>query len=200
MWRSVTTKGRWGRAAAVLVAIASVLVALVVVTNQLLSDRRRQDVVNGLVDRSNVQPAEIDQQALEDEIGRLMPVVGPVPLGGILTVTGDPGLVAVLQAGLGNAAGVASYTVRIKNVGTKSFDGSFSTGGAWLDTEDGGTLYPPVVRTLTTGSASPSTIGPATEADLVLVFNVPTQVRPTRLRLSLRLGQIYPTAEWNLTS
>ena len=140
MWRSVTTKGRWGRAAAVLVAIASVLVALVVVTNQLLSDRRRQDVVNGLVDRSNVQPAEIDQQALEDEIGRLMPVVGPVPLGGILTVTGDPGLVAVLQAGLGNAAGVASYTVRIKSVGTKSFDGSFSTGGAWLDTEDGGTL------------------------------------------------------------
>ncbi|WP_412747381.1 hypothetical protein [Krasilnikovia sp. M28-CT-15] len=136
------------------------------------------------------------RRAADDLIRKYAPFVGPVALGEVLAVTGDFGFTARLRVVPGNDA--ASYTVRIQNGGTKPFDGSFSKGGAWLDT-DHGRFYPPTVRILPTGTAAPSAIGPNTEANLALTFKIPAQARPTGLVLSLRLGKYYPNAQWTLT-
>jgi hypothetical protein len=182
----------------VLAGIAAILVALVVGTNRLgewkrLQEQRRAAYVESLV--SQVRPAEINPKAFDDYFREHTPFLGPVPLGDALTMTGDIGLMARLQVVRGNDA--ASYTVRIQNLGTKPFDGSFSNGGAWLDT-DQGRFYPPEVQTLPIGTASPSAIGPDTEANLVLTFKIPAQAKPAGLVLSLRLGQYYPNAQWSI--
>jgi hypothetical protein len=188
MGRPVTARYRWPRAVAALAGIALVLVSSVVVANR-LSTRRPLYVA----DESNVLTVETNPLDIPDYVL----FVGPVSLGNALTVWGDTGFWARLQAVRAN--GVASYTVRIQNTGSEPIDGSFTTGGAWLDTEDGTRFYPPEVRTLPTSTAPPNRIVAGTESDLILTFKVPAQARPTRLVLPLRLGEYLPNAQWTLT-
>ena len=190
----------WGlRPVAVLAGVAAVLVALVGGTNRLedlkrLEKQRQAAYAESVV--GQVHPVEINQEVLNKYFREHVPFLGPVPLGEALTLTGDVGLMAQVRVVRGN--GAASYTVRIQNLGITSFDGSFSSGGAWLDT-DQGRFYPPEVRTLPSGTAPPASIARHTEADVVLTFKIPPRATPARLVLSLRLGQYVPNAQWTLT-
>ncbi|MFC3385341.1 hypothetical protein [Couchioplanes azureus] len=181
---------------AVLAGITALLVMLVVVTNGLLEQRQRDDadrpVYGNLRDYLN-------KQAIADYVDQRHPYLDPVSLGEELTMTGDPGYAARLHATRGNDADPGSYAVRLQNVGTEPFDGSFARGCAWLDTDDGKRFYPPEVRTLMTGSTPPATVHPGVESDIVLTFKVPAQARPVRLILCLRLGKTHPTVQWCMT-
>src|SRR5690242_6911898 len=97
-----------------------------------LEETDRQAAMKSFVDQA--PPAQLNQRAIDDYFREHMPFIGPVPLGTALTMTGDVGLMARLQVGRGSEA--ASYTVRIRNEGSSApIDGSFSVGGAWLDTD-----------------------------------------------------------------
>ena len=124
------------------------------------------------------------------------PFMDPVPLGRPVAVNGDPGLTAILRADPG--PGPTAFIVLVTNIGDKPIDGSFSSGGAWLESDQGKRFYPPQVRLLSSGSVSPAAIGSRAEILLELVFTVPANVRPVRLLLSLKLGLYYPYAQWDL--
>ncbi|MEV8510208.1 hypothetical protein AB0368_36005 [Actinoplanes sp. NPDC051475] len=138
----------------------------------------------------------MNEDAVNEYFRQHVPFIDPVPLSDPVAVTGDPGLAALLRAGPG--AGPTAFTVLIENTGDKPIDGSFSSGGAWLESERGERFYPPQVRLLSSGSVSPAAIGSRAEVLLELVFTMPAHVRPARLILSLELGLYYPYAQWDL--
>ncbi|MET8153593.1 hypothetical protein ACIBSW_06230 [Actinoplanes sp. NPDC049668] len=187
----MTARYPWPRVIAVLLGIAAILVALVVVTNRYGQERGAADI-----NRRADGPGEFGTDLLARDIVERSPFVGSVPLGEELTMRGDSGFMARVRVLRGIDA--ASYTVWVRNGGTEPFDGSFSTGGAVLFT-DQHKLLRPEVRTLSTGTAEPSAIGSDGEADLALTFKIPAQERPSSLVLTLHLGQYNPHALWTLT-
>ncbi|WP_412747451.1 hypothetical protein [Krasilnikovia sp. M28-CT-15] len=172
-----------------LVGIAAVLVALSVMANRFAAGRRYDaaGVTDGGDAREGpgvqltprrVPPPQITLdpgavRVLEQFVAAQKPFVDAVPLGSVQTLRDDFGLSAWLQADhAGNGAHVASYIVRIKNVGTTPIDCSFLTRNAALVT-GGDTWHPHEVRTLTTWSAPPSALAPGAESRLVLTFKIP---------------------------
>jgi hypothetical protein len=186
----------WARTVGVLAGIAALLSMLVIVTNR-LPDQRRTDVDDRSAARSTYPPSLLEHQAIDDYIDTHSPFLDPVPLGEAVTMTGDPGFSARLQADHVEGAGMATYTLRIQNAGTQPFDGSFSKGGAWLEMNDGKRYYPPDVSNLN-GWFAPSRVDPGTESELTLTFDIPVQAHPAILILCLRLGKMYPYAQWTL--
>ena len=199
MLRSMTPRYPWARTLAVLAGIAALLGILVVATNR-LADQRRISAADHDASGSPYAPGlpELNHTAIDEYIRTHNPWLTPVPPGGAVTMTGDPGYSAQLQADRVESAGVSTYTLRIQNTGTHPFDGSFSEGCAWLEMDDGKRYYPPDVSNLN-GWFVPSTVDPGTESKLVLTFDLPAQARPATLILCLRLGKYHPTAQWTLT-
>lgn len=189
MWRSVK---RWARAVAVSAGIAVVLTVSVRVMNR--PPDEAPPTFNG--GASIGFPLEPGGNALRDYYSYYMPFIDPVPLGRPVAMIGDPGLGAWLRVDPGPALG--AYIVQVRNIGAEPVDGSFSTGGAWLESDDGERFYPPKVRLLSSGTVSPAAIGSGAEVLLELSFTVPAHVRPARLLLSLQLGQFGPYAQWDL--
>ncbi|GAB2571387.1 hypothetical protein Aab01nite_04610 [Paractinoplanes abujensis] len=128
----------------------------------------------------------------------LMPVIGPVPLSSPVSLGGEPDLSVQLRADLGPDP--ATFTVRVRNVGTKPIDGSFADGGAaLLDTDRAGRLKPARVELLSPRGARPSEVGPGSEIVLAMTFDVPPGARPALLTLSVKLGQSFPSGQWVLS-
>jgi hypothetical protein len=177
--------------------IAAVLGALVVVVNQLPGAPPPVHVA-GPVDVDKLPPASGNRAAINEYFSQHVPFMDPVPLGKPVAVSGDPGLAAILQASPG--PGPTAFIVLITNIRGKPIDGSFSSGGAWLESGLGERFYPPQVRLLSFGNVPPAAIGSRAEVLVELVFTVPARVRPARLILSLRLGSYYPNAQWDLPS
>ncbi|MFI1990511.1 hypothetical protein [Actinoplanes sp. NPDC020271] len=195
--RLMTARYPWARTLAALAGIAALLGLLVVVTNQLTERRIGDDDTD--LSGSMYDSIPFDQEAFRDYFRTHSPFLEPVPIGEAVTMTGDPGFVAELRADRAYSASTASYTLRIKNVGTESFDGSFSEGCAWLEMGDGKRYYPPTVRNLRSRWLAPSRVDPATDSDILLTFDIPPKAQPVMLILCLRLGDIDPNAQWNLT-
>ncbi|MEV6850257.1 hypothetical protein [Actinoplanes sp. NPDC051411] len=116
---------------------------------------------------------------------------GPVAMGQVLTVTGDPGFAAQLLAV--RAKDALSYAVQVRNVGTEPFDGSL-TSGVWLYAFE----YPPVPpaegRLLGSDGVADSRITPGREVSQVVSFVQPGPL--DELRITLRLGNYDSTAVW----
>jgi hypothetical protein len=183
---------------AVLAGIAALLSMLVVVTTR-LTEQKLIDADDSSFSGSTNYTEHVNQEAINDYIRKHDPLLEPVPLGEVVTMTGDSGFGARLQATRADAADVASFTVRIQNLGTEPIDGSFSNGCAWLEMDDGERYYPPGVRSLMTGRSPSYMIDPNADSKLSLTFKIPTPARPARLILCLELGHYYPNAQWVLT-
>jgi hypothetical protein len=84
-----------------------------------------------------------------------------------------------------------SFTVYVRNLGTRPFDGSLKS-GVWMATDDEQLVGPVTV------GPSAATAYPGTEACRAVVFPAPEHGRPTQLRVTLHLGSYYPTAVWTL--
>lgn len=189
----MTGRYPWPRAAAALGGIAAVLGALVVVTNRIPEAPPPAYVAPPAYANQRIR---LNEDAVNEYFRQHVPFIDPVPLGNPVATTGDPGLAALLRAGPGT--GPTAFTVLVENIGNKPIDGSFSSGGAWLESEQGERFYPPQVRLLSSGSVSPAAIGSGAEILLELVFTIPEHVQPARLILSLKLGLYYPYAQWDL--
>jgi hypothetical protein len=172
--RPVTEKLRWTRAVAVLALIAAALVTLVIATHRVGATPSAAPPAAG------VTPAQLPNA----------PVVGPVALGRSLTLTGDPGFRAELQA----VRGAGSFTVHVRNLGTEPFDGALRS-GVWVATDAETLIGPSAVRPTTT-----SALTPGSSAERVLTFPAPDQGRAAQLRITLHLGAQFPTAVWDLGS
>jgi hypothetical protein len=195
MVRPVTARYPRARALAAVLGVAVVLIALVMVTNRLRDDRPAAPVTEPITG-APLHPGE----SVDDYRDRIAPFFDPVPLGRPVTVTGNVGFAARLQAAGADDGATTAFVVQIQNIGREPFDGSFAKGGAWLESGEGERYYPPKVRVLATQGRSPAAIDPTAEAYLELTFTVPAGVRPAKLLLSLRLGGYYPYAQWTLPS
>jgi hypothetical protein len=184
MRRRVTEKLRWTRAAAVLALIAAALLALVIVTNR-VGTAGSGTAGSGTAGSGTVSPSAVMPAPLPNA-----PVVGPAALGGTLILTGDPGFRAQLRV----VRGAGSFTVHVRNLGTEPFDGALRS-GVWVATDTETLIGPSAVR-----PASASALTPGSSADRVLVFPAPDQARPAQLRITLHLGEYFPTAIWDLGS
>ncbi|WP_106324183.1 hypothetical protein [Actinoplanes italicus] len=182
-----------------LAGIAALLGILIVATPQ-LTDQRRIDADDDRDLSGSAYTAtknKLNHAAIDEHVRTHYPWLAPVYLGEAVTMTGDPGFSAWLQADLVNGTGGATYTLRIQNTGTEPFDGSFSEGCAWLEMDDGKRYYPPDVSNFN-GWFVPSAVDPDTESKIALTFKFPAHERPASLILCLRLGKIHPTAQWSL--
>jgi hypothetical protein len=141
--------------------------------------------------RRTVDMPEINVRAFADAFGDLSPLVGPVALGTPLNVSGDFGFAAQLLVVRGSDAGVSSFVVQLRNVGTMPFDGSLAP-DVWLESRERDPVGPSRMR-----PDVASMLGPGAEVDRVLDF-LPLGV-PTNLYITLHLGRYYPTAEWTVT-
>jgi hypothetical protein len=188
MWQRMTSRAR---AAAVLAGIAAVLTASVVVMN-----RPTEEAVPSFLPPANGLALDFSKYPFDAYHRQYVPFIDPVPLGSPVAVNGDPGVGALLRADPG--PGPAAYIVQIRNIGAVPVDGSFSTGGAWLETDEGERFYPPKVRLLSSGTVPPAAIASGAEVLLELTFTMPAQARPARLLLSLQLGLYSPYALWDL--
>jgi hypothetical protein len=128
---------------------------------------------------------------------RQAPLLDPVPLGESVVLSGGPGQAALIQAGPGH--GPAAFTILVRNIGDQPVNGSLTSGGgAWLESDQGETLYAPQVRLLSSGNVDPTALTPGAELLLEMSFTQPATFRPARLIISRRLGDFSPQALWDL--
>ncbi|XVV14808.1 hypothetical protein ACQP2X_10895 [Actinoplanes sp. CA-131856] len=188
-------KGRhpWVRTAAAIVGVTTAAIVVSWAANW-RPETRPPDYV--------ARPIHVDPSATQtfrnpvEDLAPYARLIDPVPLGGSVVVSGEPGRAALLQADPG--PGPATFIVLVRNIGDQPVDGSFSSGGAGLTTDQRETFPLSGIRVLSSGTVSPTAIEPRAELLLELTFAAPTDVRPTQLALSLAFGQYHPSAQWDL--